>query len=85
MLWGFWIRKEVMHQCYSLNVEKTKKKDRTSNADCPIVPYITALNIGVRLSGERIVIEDIMRIGEVDSITNCLTGRKRPWMESSID
>ena len=40
---------------------------------------IWGLNIGV-VSAERIVIEDMLQIGEVDSITNCLTGRKRPWM-----
>ena len=78
MLWVFWIRKEVMQQCYSLNAEKTKIRDRTTNAECLMMRIIWGLNIVVRLSGERIKIGDIMQIGEVDSITNCLTNGKLP-------
>jgi hypothetical protein len=34
---------------------------------------------------ERIKTGEIMESDEEGSITNCLTSRKRPWMESSID
>ena len=77
ILWVFWIPKEVMQQCYSLNAEKTKIRDRIKNAECLIMRIIWGLNIGV-VSAERIKIGDIMQIGEVGSITNCLTTGKLP-------
>jgi len=67
-----------MHQCYFLNAEKRKIRDRTTNAERQTMLSITALIIGVRLSEERIEIEDMLQIGEVDSITNCLTNGKLP-------
>jgi len=67
-----------MQQCYSLNAEKTKIGDPTTNAECLIMLIMWGLNIVMRLRGERIQNGDIMRIGEVDSITDCLNSGKRP-------
>jgi len=66
-----------MPQCYSLNAEKTKTRDYTRSAECPIMLSITVLNIAV-MNEERIVIGDMLQIGEVGSITNCLTNGKLP-------
>ena len=78
ILWVFWIPKEVMQQCYSLNAEKIKIRDRIKNAECLIMRIIWGLNIVVSLSGKKIKIGEIMQIGEVDSIINCLNTGKRP-------
>ncbi|MBW2001332.1 MAG: hypothetical protein JRI30_02300 [Deltaproteobacteria bacterium] len=72
-------------QCFSLSAEKTKIKDRTTNAEFLIMRIIWGLNIVVRLSGERIKTGEIMESDEEGSIINCLTNKKRPWMEFSID
>ncbi|TET72444.1 MAG: hypothetical protein E3J56_05445 [Candidatus Aminicenantes bacterium] len=61
-----------------MNAEKTKIRDRIKNAECLIMRIIWGLNIVVRLSGERIKIGDVVQIGEVECIINCLNNGKLP-------